>query len=169
MKNEYQNAVVMENHDSSVSSGARLDAAVDTPVAGSNPAVLTATYETELPPDWVHPQRTAGIAAGRNHAGDEKVIDGVIEYSLGCALDESQPDDMREKSAEYAIGFAQGWHEIMMVQPMFLLTRQQTARVLSLPRAVRRAWKSEYDRGVRQWQRAGGTLSGRRPVLPEIP
>jgi hypothetical protein len=94
---------------------------------------------------------------------------GVIDGTLGCALDESQPDDMREKSAWYAAGFAKGWSEIMMVQPLFLLTRQQTARVQSLPRRVRKAWESEYRRGVRQWQRAGGNMSGRRPVLPEIP
>jgi hypothetical protein len=127
-------------------------------------------YGETAPPDgWVHPQRAAGIIAGRNHAGDEEKIAHVIEYGLACALDETQPDDLREKSGEYALGFAQGWHEIMMVTPLFLLTRQQTARVNSLPRRVRRAWMSEYKRGVRQWRRAGGNLGGRRPVLPEIP
>ncbi len=133
---------------------------------------LTATYDTSEPADqagYVHPQREQGLAAGRNHAGNEAVMEGVIDGALGCALDESQPDDLREKSAEYAIGFAQGWHEIMMVQPLFLLTRQQTGRVQSLPRRVRLAWMAEYKRGVRRWQRAGGTLSGKRPVLPEIP
>lgn len=135
---------------------------------------LTTTYDAAepgapLPDGWIHPARAAGIAAGRNHAGNEAVLIGLIEHGLGCALDESQPDDLREKSAEYAIGFAQGWREIMMVTPLFLLTRQQTARVQSLPRRVRLAWMSEYNRGVRRWQRAGGTLSGKRPVLPEIP
>lgn len=127
------------------------------------------TFETAEAAGYVHPQRTAGIAAGRNNAGNDAVMEGVIDGTLGCALDESAPDDMREKCAEYAIGFAQGWHEILMVQPLFLLTRQQTARVNSLPRRVRLAWLSEYNRGVRRWQRAGGTLSGKRPVLPEIP
>lgn len=130
---------------------------------------LKVEYEPAPPADWVHPQRTSGIAAGRNHAGNEGVLLGVIDGALGCALDESQPDDLRQKSAEYALGFAQGWHEIMMVTPLFLLTRQQTARVLSLPRRLRVAWMAEYKRGVRRWQRAGGTLSGKRPVLPEIP
>lgn len=135
---------------------------------------LTTTYEAAapgapLPEGWVHPARTAGLIAGRNHAGNEAVMIGLLEHGIGCALDESQPDDMRQKSAEYAIGFAQGWREIMMIQPLFLLTRQQTARVQSLPRRVRLAWLSEYNRGVRRWQRAGGTLSGKRPVLPEIP
>jgi hypothetical protein len=127
------------------------------------------TFETAEAAGYIHPQRTAGVVAGRNHGGDEGVLLGVIEYALGCALDETQPDDLREKSAEYAIGFAQGWNEILMVQPLFLLTRQQTARVNSLPRRVRRAWLAEYQRGVRHWQRAGGNLSGKRPVLPEIP
>lgn len=119
--------------------------------------------------DWVHPARQAGLVAGRNHAGDENVLLGLIEHGIGCALDESQPDDMREKSGEYVLGFAQGWREIMMITPLFLLTRQQTARVQSLPRRVRRAWLAEYERGVRRWQRAGGNLSGKRPVLPQIP
>lgn len=127
------------------------------------------TFETAEAAGFVHPQREQGIAAGRNHAGNEAVLLGVIDGALGCALDESQPDDLREKSAEYAIGFAQGWHEIMMVQPLFLLTRQQTARVNSLPRRIRLAWLAEYKRGVRRWQRAGGNLSGKRPVLPQIP
>lgn len=129
---------------------------------------ITTTYEPG-PPDWTHPQRVAGISAGRGCAGDLSKIEHVIDYGLACALDETQPDDLREKSAEYAIGFAQGWHEIMMVTPLFLLSRQQTARVNSLPRRIRRAWLSEYERGVRQWRRAGGNLGGRRPVLPEIP
>jgi hypothetical protein len=131
---------------------------------------LTTTYEPVPPPDgWVHPARAAGVIAGRNHAGDETVLLGVAEHGLGCALDEAQPDDLREKSAEYVIGFSQGWSELMMVQPLFLLTRQQTARVQSLPRRIRRAWLAEYHRGVKHWQRAGGNLSGKRPELPMIP
>lgn len=110
-----------------------------------------------------------GLRAGRSSAGNEEVITQLLDAALGCMLDESQPDDLREKAFANCIGFATGYREMMLVTPLQFLTREQTARVQALPRGVRRAWLAEYRKGVKRWVNAGGTLSGRRPILPSIP
>lgn len=118
----------------------------------------------------LHPYREQGRDAGKASAkDDETVLAECLGASLDCLLDDAQPAAVKEKSFEYVQGFAEGWAEMMAVKPLQFLTRQQTDRVANLPRRIRRAWMSEYERGKRRWVRSGGALSGKRPVLPEIP
>lgn len=131
-----------------------------------------APLETDI--EVLHPARSQGRINGRNAAGaarqpDEALYLGVIDISLTCVLDETQPERDRERAGENLLGFAEGWAEILQIKPMMFLTRCQTERVLGLPRNVRVMWLSEYKRGCRRWSRAGGAVSGKRPVLPEIP
>lgn len=123
--------------------------------------------EVEL--EVIHPARAQGRIDGRAQAGKDEIFEQVVEAGLGCVLDETYPESVREKAGENVLGFAEGWAEMMQVTPMQFLTRQQTARVLELPRPLRRAWLSEYKKGCRHWARGGGAISGKRPVLPEIP
>jgi len=120
-------------------------------------------------PDDVHPAREQGRMAGRNHAGDEKLMEQVVDGSLGCAMDTKQQEADRRRAGEYLWGFAEGWAEIMAVTPIEFLTRQETARVQSLPDWLRAQWVERYSRAVASWYAAGGRLSGRKPVLPAIP
>lgn len=132
---------------------------------------VTGHVHVEEDPTWVHPVRERGRAAGRMIAGDEEKLCAVMEAALACGLDETYPEDIREKALLNCLGVAEGYREMMMEVPfpMQFLTRVQTARVLGLPRIVRRAWMSHYNRGVRHWVKQGGSLSGKRPMLPEIP
>jgi hypothetical protein len=111
----------------------------------------------------------AGQRAGRESAGKDEVLDQVVDAALTGLLDEGSPEHVREKIFANIVGFATGWAEVMAVKPLNFLTRQQTARVLSLPRDIRRAWRSDYDRGIKKWNAAGGALLGRGPILPEVP
>jgi hypothetical protein len=111
----------------------------------------------------------AGVAAGRENAGKDEVMEQVSEAAIGGLLDEGAPEHVREKIFANLIGFTQGWREVMLMQPLQFLTRFQTWRVQQLPRKIRLAWRSEYDRGVKHWRTQGGSLGGNRPVLPEIP
>lgn len=128
---------------------------------------LAVTYATDA--RIKRDPRALGLAAGRNNAGNEALLCAMAEASLTCLLDDDQREDVRTDSYEYLIGFCQGWREIMMVTPFTFLTRQQTARVLSLPARVRREWMQEYNRGCYAWKERGGNVEGNQPVLPGIP
>jgi len=121
-------------------------------------------------PEVIHPQREKGYEAGAASAPNEKLMEDLIELTIGYLLDETQPVRDLERSYENLLGFLAGYNDMMAVKPLLFLTRQQTAKVERLPRRIRRAWFSEYERGVRAWRKRGGTLvEGNRPVLPEIP
>lgn len=142
-----------------------------------NPSTIinphTGLPAVEVKAERIHPQREQGRGSGRAHAGaDEKATKlyvDVIDATLTALLDESTPEHIADKTFEHFLGFIEGWSEMMEVEPLLFLTRQQTARINTLPRRLRLAWMSEYKRGVRQWQRRGGAVEGNRPVLPEIP
>lgn len=128
------------------------------------------------PLETLHPRREQGMLAGRASAGDDdkaralydQVVDAALTF-LAEERDDNLPTPMHEATYEHFIGFVDGWGEAMAVTPLLFLTRQQTMRVQQLPRAVRVPWRAEYDKGVKRWQRAGGRLSGKRPILPAIP
>jgi hypothetical protein len=137
-------------------------------------ALLVDQYGAALPasdaPAVIHPAWEKGYASGAACAPNDDLLTNMVGVSLDCMLDETQPDHDRERSYENMTGFVAGYHDMMAVKPLLFLTRQQTAHVNRLPRRIRRAWLSEYERGCRQWQRRGGAMiGGNRPVLPEIP
>jgi hypothetical protein len=111
----------------------------------------------------------AGQRAGRESAGKDEVLDQVVDAALTGLLDEGSPEHVREKIFANIVGFATGWAEMMAIQPMMFLTRQQTWKVQHMTRGMRQAWLSEYKRGLKHWRAKGGSLGGRRPVLPALP
>lgn len=111
----------------------------------------------------------AGLNSGRRNAGSDDVFTMVADATLACLLDETAPEHVREKSFANLLGFVTGWSEVLAVPPRQFLTPYQAWCVTRMPRAMRQAWESEYRKGVKRWRTAGGTLSGKRPVLPEIP
>ena len=121
-------------------------------------------------PEVIHPAREKGYESGAACAPNEQLLTDLIGVTIDCLLDETQTERDRERSYENLIGFLAGYTDMMAVRPLLFLTRQLTAKVNRLPRRIRRAWFSEYERGVRAWRKRGGTLvEGNRPVLPEIP
>ena len=138
------------------------------------PLVQLTDAEPDPELEVLHPAREQGRINGREAAGGGRTpnVDlyaAVIDASLTCVLDETQQERDRERSGENLRGFAEGWAEMMAVEPLQFLTRIQTARVLSLPRRIRMMWIAEHRRACRRWARAGGAVSGKRPVLPSIP
>lgn len=116
-----------------------------------------------------HPAREKGYASGAACCDDEALYTQVVDIALGALLDETTPEHIAEKVYEHLCGYVEGRTEMLAVQPLQFLTRQQTAQVAHLPRRLRLAWTSLYKRAVKRWRHAGGTLSGRKPVLPAIP
>jgi hypothetical protein len=117
----------------------------------------------------LHPAREMGRESGAKSAEDESVFLQVIDAALDALLDETTPERIGEKVYENLLGYIEGREATLAVKPLLFLSRLETARVERLPRRIRRAWFSLYKAGVRRWQRGGGQLSGKRPVLPEIP
>lgn len=116
---------------------------------------LSSTLETD-----VHPAREMGRVAGRNHAGNEALFEQVVETSLAAVLDRKAEEFDRLRSGQYLLGFAEGWGEIMAIEPLFRLTRQETARVQTLPEPIRKAWMAEYEV-------ARMIVGGKLPRIPE--
>ena len=111
----------------------------------------------------------AGLSSGRRNAGNDEIFALVTDATLACLMDETAPEHVREKSFANLIGFTEGWREAMAVPVRQFLTPYQSWCVTRLPRAIRQGWESEYRKGVKKWQKGGGTLSGRRPVFPAVP
>lgn len=124
----------------------------------------------------MHPARRHGMTAGMVAAGgrqpNEEIYVQVIDAVLTSLLEEREddtPTPEHEASYENLCGFVEGFAKMMEVKPLLFLTRAQTAHVEALPRPIKLAWRAEYRRSVKKWKRAGGALSGKRPVLPSIP
>lgn len=131
--------------------------------------IVTGHANVEDDPTWVHPMRERGRESGRAISGDEASLCASMEGALTYGLDENETEHDRERVLQYLIGLAEGYRELMVIQPLQFLTRQQTAHVMGLPRALRVPWLADYRRACKRWANAGGSMSGRRPVLPSIP
>jgi hypothetical protein len=136
-------------------------------VTGISPEEVAAETEDALTKIYAHIY-DSGVQSGRENAGKDEIMEQVAEAAIGGLLDEGAPEHVREKIFANLIGFTQGWREVMLVEQLQFLTRFQSWRVSQLPRRIRIAWRSEYDRGLKRWRAKGGSLGG-RPVLPEIP
>jgi len=111
----------------------------------------------------------AGLSSGRRNAGNDEIFSLVTDATLTCLMDEAAPEHVREKSFANLVGFCTGWGEVLAVPARQFLTPYQSWCVTRLPRAIRQGWESEYRKGVKRWRAAGGSVSGKRPVLPAVP